>query len=75
MSLTDFVINIGVRESTATPKMPELREESDPDWVTVTLSEALPVQDHSQKPYSDHTLPAVKMKCVPGVLHLLTCSY
>jgi hypothetical protein len=56
-------------------KMPELREDGDPDWVTVTLPEALPVQDHSQKPYSDHTLPAVKTKCVPAVSHLFTCLY
>jgi hypothetical protein len=28
-------------------KMPELREDGDPDWVTVTLLEALPLQDHS----------------------------
>jgi hypothetical protein len=39
-------------------KMPELRGDGDSDWVTVTLSEALPVQDHSQRPCSNYTLPA-----------------
>jgi hypothetical protein len=56
-------------------KMPGLREDGDPDWITVTLPEALPVQDHSQQLYSDHTLPTVKMKCVPALSHLSTCLY
>lgn len=45
-------------------KMSELREDGDSDWVTITLPEALPVQDHSPNSYSDHTLLAMKMRCV-----------
>jgi len=59
-------------------KMLEPRGDDDSDWVTVTHPEELSlqelyVQDHSQRPYSDYTLPAMEAEYVSAVLHLPTC--
>jgi hypothetical protein len=48
-----------------------LREDNDSEWVTVThpkeLSlQELHIQDHSQGPYGDCTLPAVEIGYVPA---------
>ena len=52
-------------------KMPELRRDTDSDWVHI--------QDHSPRPYNDCTLPAAETRYVSAVLHLpkkfvLTCT-
>lgn len=61
-------------------KMPEPRGDDDADWVNVTHPEefsllGLRVQDHSQMPYSDCTLPIVVAEYVPAVLRLPAYSY
>jgi hypothetical protein len=61
-------------------KMPELRGDDDPDWVTVThpeklLLQELHIQDHLQGPYGDCTLPVVDIEYVPAMLHLPACLY
>jgi hypothetical protein len=55
-------------------EMPELGTDDDPDWVTVTRMEALSLQDHSQKPYSETKMPVVETEYVPAVLFLLVCT-
>lgn len=61
-------------------KMPELRGDDDADWVNVTHPKefsllGLRVQDHSQMPYSDCTLPIVVAEYVPAVLRLPAYPY
>ncbi len=50
-------------------KMPEVREDDHPDWVTVRHLE-LSLQDCSRQPYSETSLPAMCREYVPAALHL-----
>jgi len=61
-------------------KAPELRGDDDPDWITVTHSEELSlqelhIQDQSSRPCSDRISPALKTEYVTAVLNLSACLY
>ncbi len=61
-------------------KAPELREDDDPDWVTVTHPEELSlqklhIQNKSSRPCSNRISPALKTEYVTGVLNLSACLY